>query len=182
MWRFGTNSIPCSRPYLSCFLKASSGWQIRSGTSEAVIQNTLEKVTTFKRLRVWNLMFLTKKMDFCHWAIFPKILYYESAFWVDKFEITTMFSNKAVVDSYNLLFCKFATAKQTLWKHCLNWPKCWCHGFGKQKDDFKALVNLDKTNISNKMLSCKTQQEGKQFRKNAANSTAINSMWWPYLV
>ena len=126
--------------------------------------------------------FWRKKMDSCHWAIFPKILYYESAFWVDKFEITTMFSNKAVVDSYNLLFCKFATAKQTLWKHCLNWPKCWCHGFGKQKDDFKALVNLDKTNISNKMLSCKTQQEGKQFRKNAANSTAINSMWWPYLV
>ena len=32
------------------------------------------------------------------------------------------------------------------------------------------------------MLSCKTQQEGKQFRKNAANSTAINSIWWPYLV
>ena len=45
---------------------------------------------------------------------FPKFLHYEWVFWVDKFEITTMFSNKTVVDSYNLLFCKFATAKQTL--------------------------------------------------------------------
>ena len=60
-----------------------------------------------------------------------------------------------------------------LWTHhkkCQTWLK---------QNAIRPDTSLEE--ISNKMLSCKTQQEGKQFRKNAANSTAINSIWWPYL-
>ena len=117
-------------------------------------------------------------MDFCHWTIFLSFSFFHCEVWNHDY----LYQTRMLLTHRTFFFVSLQLLNKLFENIVWNWPKCWCHGFGKQKDDFKALVNLDKTNISNKMLSCKTQQEGKQFRKNAANSPAINSIWWPYLV